>query len=253
MSKKNVRILFISAGDPLLTFFAIAKTQTITEKVSGWTVMNSLKPLWTRRPKDITEEEYNSFYKSLTNDQNDPLAHTHFVAEGDVEFTGLLYIPSEANHTRFEKPTTDLKLYVKRVFINDNVQGLLPRFLSFLKGLVDSDDLPLNVSREMLQQSKLLNMIKKKLVRKAIAMFQALEDDKEKYEQFYKNFATNVKLGVIEDTSNRERLAKLLRFNTYKHQNELISFQQYVDEMKVRLESKKCGRESHLTNLLFLA
>jgi heat shock protein beta len=211
---------------------AAPKTQIIKENVSGWAQMNSLKPLWTRKPKEISDEEYNNFYKSLTGDSNEPLAHSHFVAEGDVEFTGLLYVPAEANHTRFEKSTTDLKLYVKRVFINDQVQGLLPRFLAFLKGLVDSDDLPLNVSREMLQQSKLLNMIKKKLVRKAIAMFQALEDDKEKYEKFYKNYGTNLKLGVIEDTSNRERLAKLLRFYTYKHQSDLVSFQEYVDEMK---------------------
>lgn len=205
--------------------------------------MNETKPLWVRNPKEITEEEYNAFYKSFTKDWQDPLDKSHFLAEGEVEFKSLLYIPQTASLALFDPSNPDanksIKLYVKRVFITDDFKDILPKYLSFIKGLVDSDDLPLNVSREMLQEHKILKIIKRKLVRKAIAMIQTLASGKEeseeseetqdstkeiaapneKYLKFWKEFGTNIKLGIIEDGTNRTRLAKLLIFHSSKTDN----------------------------------
>eukprot|EP01120_Amphizonella_sp_Union-15-10_P003058 TRINITY_DN1336_c0_g1_i1.p1 TRINITY_DN1336_c0_g1~~TRINITY_DN1336_c0_g1_i1.p1 ORF type:complete len:778 (+),score=226.61 TRINITY_DN1336_c0_g1_i1:117-2450(+) len=216
------------------------KTKTIKETVWDWVLLNDIKPLWTRKPADITQEEYESFYTAITKDNKPPTTYMHFLAEGDVEFTGLLYVPSEPPYNIFEGEATksDIKLYVRRVFITNQFRDILPSYLSFVKGLIDSNDLPLNVSREMLQQHKTLNVIKKKIIRKAIAMFQELAEaeDQTKFEQFYKNFSTNLKLGIIEDSNNRTRLSKLLRFNSLKHQDKPITFTQYVEEMKENQE-----------------
>eukprot|EP01121_Diplochlamys_sp_Union-15-3_P016224 TRINITY_DN5482_c0_g2_i2.p1 TRINITY_DN5482_c0_g2~~TRINITY_DN5482_c0_g2_i2.p1 ORF type:complete len:693 (+),score=171.87 TRINITY_DN5482_c0_g2_i2:350-2428(+) len=211
------------------------KTTKVKETVWSWDLINNTKPLWTRKSSEISEEDYNNFYKSIYKDNKDPITYSHFTAEGDVEFTGLLYIPSEPSNDLFQGTQankSDIKLYVRRVFITDQFKDIIPSYLAFVKGLVDSNDLPLNVSRETLQQHKTLNVIKKKVVRKAIAMFQELASNEEKYKEFYDNFSTNLKLGIVEDSANRTRLSKLLRFYSYKHEDKPISFSDYVDEMK---------------------
>jgi heat shock protein 90kDa beta len=215
------------------------KTKTVTETKYEWELINETKPIWTRSPKEITKEEYDAFFKSLAKDSSassGPLTHIHFTAEGDVDFTALLYIPKEAPFGMFENRIAQnrVKLYVRRVFITDKFDDLIPKYLAFIVGVVDSDELPLNVSREMLQQHKTLKVIQKKLVRKAIAMIQDLEKDAAKYKEFYETYGTNLKLGAIEDMSNRSRLVKLLRFHSNKHRDEPVSLEQYVKEMRAK-------------------
>jgi heat shock protein beta len=213
------------------------KTKTITETKWEWELMNEIKPIWTRNPKDITPEEYNAFYKSFVkSDESDPLTYIHFTAEGEVDFKSILFIPSDPPKNMFdpsviEQLSRGIKLYVRRVFITDEFKDLLPRCLQFLKGIVDSDDLPLNVSREMLQEHKMLKLIKKKLIRKAIAMIQTLAEDKQKYLDFWKKYGTNIKLGVLEDINNRVRLSKLLMFYSSKT-GELTTLDEYLSRMK---------------------
>jgi len=213
------------------------KTKSVTETVHEWVLMNEVKPIWTRSPKDLTDEEYNNFYKAFSKDAEDPFLHVHFLAEGEVEFKSLLYIPNTPPKNMFELKKEafhrGLKLYVRRVFITDEFADILPKYLNFLKGVIDSDDLPLNVSREQLQESKTLKVIKKKVVRKAIAMLQELLDreDKSKYFDFWKKYGQSIKLGVIEDSQNRQRLSQLLLFHSSKT-NELASLQDYVGRMK---------------------
>jgi len=206
--------------------------QTIT--VWDWERINDTKPIWTRAKEDITEEDYTKFYKALSKDLQDPLDYIHFQGEGDVNFKSILYIPTEPPQGMFDAKAADvskLRLYVRRVFISEDFASL-PKYLSFLRGVVDSDDLPLNVSRELLQQSRILASIRKKLVRKAVAMFQTLASkDEEKYEKFWKTYGTNVKLGVIEDKANEERLLRLLRYHS-STMGELVSFDSYIERMK---------------------
>lgn len=226
--------------------------KTVTEQVWEWETINEVKAVWLRDKSEISDEEYNAFYKTITKDHENPLAHTHFTAEGEIEFKSILFIPSQAPYDLFENyygKSAALKLYVRRVLITEEFEELMPRYLNFIKGVVDSDDLPLNVSREQLQQLKMIKVMSKKLVRKAIEMIKALaegeeeeEDDDEtedteeetqetedkdkeeseeaeekkeegedKYAKFWKAFGKNIKLGVIEDNSNRSKLAKLLR------------------------------------------
>eukprot|EP01097_Dermamoeba_algensis_P003497 TRINITY_DN2422_c0_g1_i2.p1 TRINITY_DN2422_c0_g1~~TRINITY_DN2422_c0_g1_i2.p1 ORF type:complete len:691 (+),score=232.00 TRINITY_DN2422_c0_g1_i2:269-2074(+) len=217
------------------------KTKTVKETVSEWQLINETKPIWTRPAKEITSEEYVAFYKSISRDNNEPLKYIHFLGEGEVDFKAILYIPSKAPENLFDpkKDTknTALKLYVRRVFITDSMDDLMPKYLLFLKGVVDSDDLPLNVSREVFQQNKSLEVIKKKLVRKAIALFQSMAEDsseegKKKWDEFYREYATTLKWGVIEDRLNRTRLSKLLRFQSSKSKDTLASFEDYVSRMK---------------------
>eukprot|EP01089_Gocevia_fonbrunei_P015216 TRINITY_DN437_c0_g2_i4.p1 TRINITY_DN437_c0_g2~~TRINITY_DN437_c0_g2_i4.p1 ORF type:complete len:654 (-),score=224.66 TRINITY_DN437_c0_g2_i4:29-1990(-) len=207
--------------------------RSYTKTVWDWTLVNTTKPLWLRNKKDISETEYNDFYKAITKDEKDPSVYIHFNAEGDVDFKSVLYLPSEPPFTQFDPHAGQkgVKLYVRRVFITDDFEAVIPKYLGFLKGVVDSDSLPLNISREMLQENKSLQLIKKKLVRKAVAMFQSLTEDVDKYNQFWKNYGTNIKLGVIEDVQNRSRLAKLVRFVS-SHTGELTSFDDYVERMK---------------------
>jgi heat shock protein beta len=211
------------------------KVEDKKKVVFDWTLQNQNKPIWTRTPTDVSEEEYNNFFKSFSKAVEDPLAHIHFFGEGEIEFKSILYIPSTPPTGMFEpdkqKEHRGLRLYVKRVFISDDFADMLPRYLNFIKGVVDSDNLPLNVSREILQQDRTLSLIKKKLVRKAIAMIQTLSENKEKYAQFWEKYGTSVKLGVAEDTPNRPRLAKLVRFYSSKTK-ELTGFQDYVERMK---------------------
>lgn len=206
------------------------------KEVYEWELINQNKPIWTRKAADISTEEYTNFYKAIVKDESEPLHHIHFSAEGDHSFTGLLFIPSRPPFAMFDQRAalSHLKLYVKRVFITDSFD-LLPKYLAFLAGVVDSDDLPLNISRETLQQHRIMDIIRKKLVRKALAMFQELaSEEPEKYAKFYGNFHTNLKLGAIEDFTNRPRLMKLLRFMTYKHGSgsAQISLEQYISEMR---------------------
>lgn len=190
------------------------------------------------RPAEITDEEYNEFYKSITKDTQEPLAKIHFIAEGEVTFKSLLYIPRvqpSESFNRYGTKTDNIKLYVRRVFITDNFQDMMPSYLAFLRGLVDSDDLPLNVSRETLQQHKLLKIIKKKLIRKALDMIKKITGTD--YDKFWGEYGTNLKLGIIEDTSNRARLAKLLRFQTSGlEKGKLTSLEEYVSRMKPNQE-----------------
>ncbi|CAH2106915.1 unnamed protein product [Euphydryas editha] len=204
-----------------------------TEKtVWDWELMNDNKPIWTRKPSEVAEDEYTSFYKSLTKDTAAPLAKAHFVAEGEVTFRALLFVPRAQpadSFNRYGTKTDHIKLYVRRVFITDEFNELMPNYLAFIQGIVDSDDLPLNVSRETLQQHKLIKIIKKKLVRKALDMLKKIPDDE--YEQFWKEYSTNIKLGVIEDPSNRARLAKLLRFQSSRGAG-MTFLADYVARMK---------------------
>lgn len=180
------------------------KTKKVDKTVWDWELMNSAKPIWQRKASEINDAEYREFYKSFTKDTQDPLVYTHFVAEGEVTFKSILFVPKAAPQDIFQnynKKQDSIKMYVRRVFISDTYDELLPKFLSFVRGVVDSDDLPLNVSRETLQQNKLLKVIKKKLVRKILDMLKKLEE--EEFDSFYKEYSTNLKLGVIEDSTNR--------------------------------------------------
>ncbi|CAI9116978.1 OLC1v1018282C1 [Oldenlandia corymbosa var. corymbosa] len=234
------------------------KTKTIKETTYEWELLNDMKAIWLRNPKEVTDEEYTKFYHSLAKDfgEEKPMAWSHFTAEGDVEFKAVLFVPPKAPHDLYESyynsNKSNLKLYVRRVFISDEFDELLPKYLSFLKGLVDSDTLPLNVSREMLQQHSSLKTIKKKLIRKALDMIRKLaeedpdeatekkdveeskENDEKKgqYTKFWNEFGKSIKLGIIEDATNRNRLAKLLRFETSKSDGKLTSLDQYISRMK---------------------
>merc|ERR1712095_90365 len=176
------------------------KTKKVEKTTWDWELCNSAKPIWTRKPDDIEQDEYDEFYKSITKDKNGPMTQSHFIAEGEVTFKSLLFIPNTQASEQFNsygKATENIKLYVRRVFITDDFKDMMPNYLSFVKGVVDSDDLPLNVSRETLQQHKLLKVIKKKLVRKTLDMIKKIEEDK--YPAFWAEYSTNIKLGVIED------------------------------------------------------
>merc|ERR1712021_251116 len=210
------------------------KTRKVTKTIWDWELINSTKPIWQRSTSEIEESDYEAFYNAIAKDNTTPMTRTHFNAEGEVSFKAILFVPKAAERDMFndygQKKTDNIKMYVRRVFITDDFTDMMPKYLSFIKGVVDSDDLPLNVSRETLQQNKLLRVIKKKLVRKALDMLKKMTD--EDYEKFYKEFGTNVKLGVMEDHSNRNRLAKLLRWQSSNDGEKQTSLQGYLDRMK---------------------
>ncbi|KAJ8245361.1 hypothetical protein GJAV_G00269940 [Gymnothorax javanicus] len=211
------------------------KTKKVEKTVWDWELMNDIKPIWQRPAKEVEDDEYKAFYKTFSRDTDDPLSHIHFTAEGEVTFKSILFVPATAPRGLFDEYGTKkndfIKLFVRRVFITDDFHDMMPKYLNFIKGVVDSDDLPLNVSRETLQQHKLLKVIRKKLVRKTLDMIKKIAEEQYN-DKFWKEFGTNIKLGVIEDHSNRTRLAKLLRFQTSNSETGLASLEQYVERMK---------------------
>lgn len=215
------------------------KTEKITKTYYEYDQVNTQEPIWVKPTSEITDEEYKQFYRSLTGDYGDPMKYKHISVEGAVNFKALIYIPAHApmNLFHMERERKDVKLYVKRVFITDDCENLVPQWLNFVKGIVDSDDIPLNVSREMLQQNKYMKLIKKSLTKKIIEMIEEIKNESdEEYMKFYLSFGKNLKLGIHEDIQYEDKLVELLKFRTSKSENKYISFEEYTNHVKAQFE-----------------
>lgn len=215
------------------------KTEKITKTYYEYDQVNTQEPIWVKPTSEITDEEYKQFYRSLTGDYGDPMKYKHISVEGAVNFKALIYIPAHApmNLFHMERERKDVKLYVKRVFITDDCENLVPQWLNFVKGIVDSDDIPLNVSREMLQQNKYMKLIKKSLTKKIIEMIEEIKNESdEEYMKFYLSFGKNLKLGIHEDVQYEDKLVELLKFRTSKSENKYISFEEYTNHVKAQFE-----------------
>jgi len=210
------------------------KKKKIKEISHEFERVNNTKPIWLRKREDIKKEEYANFYKSITNDWEDHLSCIHFTMEGNLEIKGILFVPRRAPFDLFEakKKKSNIKLYVRRVFIMDDCEELIPEYLGFIRGVIDSDDLPLNISRESLQQNKILKAIKKAVTKKCIEMFHQIMENAEDFKKFHEQFGKNLRLGIHEDATNRQKIAELLRFYSSKSGDDQISFKQYIERMK---------------------
>ena len=209
------------------------KMKQIIETVKEFQLINEHKPIWTRSSNELKEEDYYAFYKSLTNDNEKPYTYKHISGEGQIEYKGILYLPKKIKNNVFERGVTqnNIKLYVRKVFVSDNSAVLCPEWLHFISGIVDTDDLPLNVSREILQENKVIKVIKKAVVKKSIDMLKSAMNDMDNYLKIYKTYQKNIKLGVYEESGDRERVSDLLMFYSANSPDKMITFDDYITAM----------------------